>query len=72
MAIKWTNDGGVFELIVDGILHSTKTRIEIGGKISGQSRFMVGSSVSDERSVAECINNLNVWDEVSIAHFRTT
>ena len=66
MAIKWTNDGGVFELIIDGILQSTKTGIEVNGKISGQNRFMVGSSVPDKRTLDGFINNLNVWDEVCV------
>lgn len=71
VAIRWTSDGGIFELIIDGILQSTKVGIEVGGKISGQSRFMIGSSVSDKRSLDGYINNLNVWDEVSAVDFFT-
>ena len=66
VVIKWTNDGGIFELIINGILQSTMTGIEVNHKILGQSRFMVGSTVSSTRSIDGYIGNLNVWDKVSI------
>ena len=66
VAIRWTNDKGVFELIIDGVLQSTRTGIEANGKISGQSRFMICSIVSSKGSLEGHINNLNVWDKVSV------
>ena len=66
VVIKWTNDGGIFELIINGILQSTMTGIEVNHKILGQSRFMVGSTVSSTRSLDGYIGNLNVWDKVSV------
>jgi hypothetical protein len=58
--ITWTNVGGVFQLIIDGILQSTLLGIETNGKISGQGRFITGSNHIDY------IHNMNIWDEVCI------
>ena len=69
VVIRWTNDKGVFELTIDGVLQSTRTGIEANGNISGQSRFMIGSTVSSKRSLEGYINNLNVWDKVSAVVF---
>lgn len=66
VGIKWTNDGGIFELIINGILQSTMTGIEVNHKILGQSRFMVGSTEPSTRSLDGYIGNLNVWDKVSV------
>jgi hypothetical protein len=59
--MTWTNVGGVFQLIIDGILRSTLLGIETNGKISGRSRFAVGSIFAD------FFNNFNVWDKVCIS-----
>ena len=59
--MTWTNDGGVFELIIDGMLQSSLSGIETNGKISGQSRFIVGSNHQ------KFLHNFNVWDKVSIS-----
>ena len=59
--ITWTNDGGVFELIIDGMLQSSLSGIETNGKISGQKRFIFGSNFYDH------FHNLNVWDKVCIS-----
>jgi hypothetical protein len=56
--MTWTNVGGVFQLIIDGVLQSTLSGIETNGKITGQSRFTVGSIFGDY------FHNLNVWDKV--------
>ena len=61
--ITWTNVGGVFQLIIDGVLQSTLSGIETNGKITGQGRFTVGSIFGDN------FHNLNVWDKVCMSLF---
>ncbi|CAB4018222.1 Hypothetical predicted protein [Paramuricea clavata] len=62
--MTWTNDGGVFELIIDGILQSSLTGIEADGIISARSRFIVGGSDVEKKNLEVVLHNLNVWDKV--------
>ena len=67
VAITWTNNGGEFQLIIDGVLQSTLFGIEANGKISGQNRFIVGGSDTEMKTLKDALlHNLNVWDEVGI------
>ena len=66
IAITWTNGGGVFQLIIDGVLQSCVNGIETDGIISGQSRFIIGGNELEIKNVYAKLNNLNVWDQVSL------
>ncbi len=66
MVITWTNEGGVFELMIDGVLQSSLTGIETNGKITGQNRFIALGSDVENRNVVDWYHNLNVWDQVSL------
>lgn len=66
IAITWTNEGGVFELIIDGILQSSVTGIEKDGKISGQTRFIIGGNELEMKNLYVTLYNLNVWDKVGL------
>ncbi|XP_028407952.1 uncharacterized protein LOC114530577 [Dendronephthya gigantea] len=62
--MTWTGEGGIFELIINGVLQSRMAGIEINGTISGQSRFIVGGSEIENRNLIGIIHNFNVWDKV--------
>ena len=64
VAITWTNQGGVLELIIDTVLQSRLTDIETNVTIPGQSRFLVGGSDVAQKNYAGYLNELNMWDTV--------
>ena len=64
MVVTWTNKGGIFELMIDGVLQSRVTNVESNGKITGQSRFLLGGFDGESRNFVGYINSFNVWDKV--------
>ena len=66
MIVTWSNDGGVFELIIDGILQSRVVNIATNGQITGQNRFIVGGSDVENMNYDGYMYNFNVWDKVSL------
>jgi hypothetical protein len=64
MILTWTNEGGVFEFMINGVLQSRILNIENNGQIPAQSRFIVGGSDVADRNFYGVINNFNVWDKV--------
>ena len=72
IVITWTNEGGVFELIIDGVLQSSVNGIETDGKISGQSRFIIGGNELEMKNAKLRLNSVNVWDQVSLVRAFTS
>ncbi|CAB3977561.1 Hypothetical predicted protein [Paramuricea clavata] len=64
MVLTWTSNGGVFELLINGVLHSRIRDIETNGQITGQSRFIIGGSDVKSRNFAGYFHYFNVWDKV--------
>ena len=68
MVLTWTNNGGVFELLINGVLHSRIRDIETNGEITGQSRFIIGGSDVKSRNFAGYFHYFNVWDKVGLRY----
>ncbi len=68
MTLTWTNEGGVFELVIDGMLQSRVLNIENNGQVTGQSRFIIAGSDVENRNFASFIHNFNVWDKVGLRY----
>jgi hypothetical protein len=64
VVLTWTNNAGVFELIIDGILQSSLTGIETDGTIAAQRRFIVGGSDFGYKNFVGFLHDVNVWDKV--------
>jgi hypothetical protein len=68
MVLTWTNNGGVFELLINGVLHSRIRDIEANGEITGQNRFIIGGSDVKSRNFAGYFHYFNVWDKVGLRY----
>ena len=58
-------------MIIDGILQSSVTGVEKDGKISKQSRFIIGGNEQEMKNFYVSMHNLNVWDKVGSSNIGT-
>ena len=56
-------------MIIDGILQSSVTGVEKDGKISKQSRFIIGGNEQEMKNFYVSMHNLNVWDKVGLVSY---
>ena len=64
VAITWTSDGGVVEVIIDAILRSRFVDVATSGTIPPQSRLAVGGSTPENKHFVGFLYELNMWDEI--------
>ena len=64
VAITWTSEGGVVEVIIDAILQSRFVDVATNDIIPPQSQFAVGGSLPENKNFVGSLKELNMWDEV--------
>ena len=64
MAITWTNEGGVLEVLIGRILQARVVNVEKSQTISGQNRFLVGGSDESYKNFLGAMFEVNLWDSV--------